>query len=96
MSRYKIEVGYFSSCYCFCKTPGRLPTGYGRESNDCYFRGGTIYNDAASSLVWVENHVSLGSNKTAMVNSRFEKWLLDHTAAEFSHYYGGNGTFTNA
>ena len=77
MSRYKIEVGYFSSCYCFCKTPGRLPTGYGRESNDCYFRGGTIYNDAASSLVWVEIQVSVGSNDNVMGKSMFDQWLWD-------------------
>ena len=58
-------------------TPGRFPTGYVRESSDRRFRGGTIYNDASSSFVWVENQVSLGSNDTVMRKSRFEQWLWD-------------------
>ena len=67
LSRDKIEVGYFVSTDKFvCKTPGRLPTGYGRESIGRSFQGGTIYNDSTSSLVWVENKVSLGSNETVM------------------------------
>ena len=35
------------------------------------FKGGTIYKDAASSMVWVENQVYLGSNETDMDKSRF-------------------------
>jgi hypothetical protein len=74
LSRDKLEVGDFVSTDQFiCKTPGRLPTGYGRESSDRRFQGGTIYNDAASSLLWVENQVSLGSNETVMGKSRFEQ-----------------------
>ena len=53
--RNKIEVRDFVSTDQFvCKTPGRLPTGYGRESSDCCFQGGTINNNDASSLLWVE------------------------------------------
>ena len=52
LSRDKIEVGdFFSTDQFFCKTLSRLPTGYERESSDCSFQGGTIYNDAASSLI---------------------------------------------
>ena len=56
-----------------------------RESRDRSFQGGTIYNDAAPSLIWVENQVSLGSNDTVMGKSRFDQWLWDQTAAKVSH-----------
>ena len=63
ITRDQYNVGDFVSTDQFiCKTPGRLPTGYGRESQDRRFQGGTIYNDAASGLIWVENQVSLGVN----------------------------------
>ena len=69
LTRDQYETGDFVSTDQFiCKTPGRLPTGYGRESQDRRFQGGTIYNDAASGLIWVENQVSLGANETVMGN----------------------------
>ena len=73
LSRDKVEVEYFvSTDKLFCKTPVSLRTGYGRESSDRGFQGGTIYNDAASSLIWVGNQVSLGSNNTVIGKSRFD------------------------
>jgi hypothetical protein len=65
-------VGDFVSTDQFvCRTLGRLPTGYGREgSNSCY-QGGTIYNDATSGLILVENQVSLGASETIMLICRF-------------------------
>ncbi len=49
LSRDQYEVGDFVSTDQFiCRTPGRLSKGYGRESPDPRFQGGTIYNDAAS------------------------------------------------
>ena len=97
LSRDKMEVGDFVSTDQFiCRTPGRLPTGYGRESRDRRYQGGTIYNDAASGLIWVENQVSLGSNETVMGKIRFEQWLWDQAAAKVSHYHGDNGIFTAA
>ena len=78
ITRDQYEVGDFVSTDQFiCKTPGRLPTGYGRESQDRRFQGGTIYNDAASGLIWVENQVSLGANETVMGKTRFEQRLWD-------------------
>ena len=73
ISRGKLEVGDFVSTDQFvCKTPGRLPTGYGREgSNSCY-QGGTIYNDAALVLIWVENQVSLGASETIYGQGAFQ------------------------
>jgi len=46
------------------KTPGRLPTGYGRESITNMFHGGTIFRDAASKYIHVQNQVSLGAGET--------------------------------
>ena len=54
--RYKYEVGNFMSTDQFvCKTPGRLPSGFGRERYQNRFHGGTIYNDAASGIVLIQN-----------------------------------------
>ena len=95
MTRYNNDVGDFISTDKFiCKTPGRLPTSYGRYSTDFRFQGGTIYNDEASDLIWIENQVSLGSNKTVMGKSRFEQWFWGKYVTEVSHYHGGNGIFT--
>ena len=81
----KLRLEVFSTHQFVCKTPGRLHTGYGGESSDRLFQRGTIYNDAAPSLIWVENQVSLGSNDTVMGKSRFDQWLWDQTAAKVSH-----------
>lgn len=65
--RDKYEVGDFvSTDQFFVRTPGRLPSGYGREASHRRFHGGTIYNDAASGLIWVENQISLGANETVL------------------------------
>jgi hypothetical protein len=71
-----------------------LPEGYGHESADYHFQGGTIYNDAASGLIWVENQVSHGANETVMGKSRFEQWLWDMAYVEVKHYHGDNGIFS--
>ena len=75
------------------KTPGRLPSGYGRERPQRRFHGGTIYNDAATGLIHVENQVSLGANETVLGKSRFEQWLWVQAAVEISHYHSDNGIF---
>jgi len=71
-----------------------LPTGYGRESQDRRFQGGTIYNDAASGLIWVENQVSLGANETVMGMAHFKQWLWDQCVSKVKHYHGDNGIFS--
>jgi hypothetical protein len=95
ITRDQYNVGDFVSTDQFiCKTPGRLPTGYGQESQDRRFQGGTIYSDAASGLIWVENQVSLGANETVMGKARFEQWLYDQCICEVKHYHGDNGIFS--
>ena len=60
----KYEGGDFMLTNQFVvKTPGRLPSKFGRERHNNRFHCGTIYNDAASGLIWVENQVSLGAKK---------------------------------
>ncbi len=52
ISRNRLEVGDFVSTDQFvCRTPGRLPSGYGREGRNGRFHSGTIYNDATSRLI---------------------------------------------
>jgi hypothetical protein len=94
-SRDQYEVSNFvSTDQLICRTPGQLPKGYGRESTDCCFQGGAIYNDAASGLFWVENQVSHGANETVMGKSYFEQWLWDMAYMEVKHYHGDNGIFS--
>ncbi len=63
ITRNQYNVGDFVSMdQLICKTPGRLLTRYRRESQDCRFQGGNIFNDAASGPIWVKNQVSLGAN----------------------------------
>jgi hypothetical protein len=93
--RDQYNVGDFVSTDQFiCKTPGHLPSRYGRESQDCRFQGGTIFNDAASGLIWVKNQVSLGANETVMGNAQFKQWLYDQCVCEVKHNHGDNGIFS--
>ncbi len=95
ITRDQYNVGNFVSTDQFiCKTPGRLPTGYGWESQDCPFQSGTIFNDAASGLIWVKNQVSLGVNDTIMGKACFEQWLYEQCVCEVKHHHGDNGIFS--
>ncbi len=93
--RDQYNVGDFVSTDQFiCMTPGCLPTGYGHETQDRHFQGSTIFNDAASGLIWVENQVSLGANKMVMGKAHFEQVLYDQCVCEVKHYHGDNGIFS--
>ena len=90
----KYEVGYFvPTDQFFVRTPGRLPTVYGRERRQNHFHGGTIYNDAASGLIWVDNQVSLRANENVLGKSQFEEYLWEQASADISHYHSDNGVF---
>ena len=54
------------------KTPGCLPTGFGRESITNMFHCGTIFRDAASKYIHVQNQVSLGAGETVNAKVGFE------------------------
>ena len=77
------------------RTPGRLPTGFGKEQPENKYSGGTIFNDAASGAIWVENQVSLGAFETIMSKSKFEEWLYELSRDEVSHYRSDNGVFNS-
>ena len=74
-------------------TPGRLPTGYGREGINNRYHGGTIFNDAATGGIWVENQVSLGAGETITSKKKFEQWLFELACIEVKHYCSDNGVF---
>ena len=76
LSAGALEPGNFVSMDQFIvKTPGRLPTGYGWEGHENRYHGGTIFNDAVSGAIWVENQVSLGAGETIEAKLHFEQWL---------------------
>ena len=82
IAREKYEVGdLVSTDELVVRTPGRLPTGYGRERHNNRFHGDTIYNYAASGLIWIENQVSLGANETVLGKSRSEERLWEQASA---------------
>ena len=57
------------------RTPGRLEKGYGREAPHLSYHGGTIYTDAASGVIFVQNQISLGAGETVLGKMKFEEWL---------------------
>jgi hypothetical protein len=77
------------------KAPGRLPTGFGRESHINMFHGGTIFRDAASKYIYVQNQVSLGAGETVNAKLRFEEWLWEAARVSVKHYHSDNGIFTS-
>ena len=88
------EVGDFVSMDQFnCGTPGRRYEGYGREGARNRFHGGTIFNDAASGAIWLENQVSTGTGETLNAKERFEEWLWELCCAEVKRYHSDNGVF---
>ena len=92
----RYEVGdYVSADQFVVSIPGRLPSGYGREGANSRFHGGTIFRDAASGIIWVENQVSLGTGETILAKVKFEEWLWEQAAAEIRHLHSDNGIFTS-
>ncbi len=73
------------------KTPGWLPSGCGRELNVNMFHGGTIFHDAASKLIHIENHVSLGAGETLTAKLQIEEWLWEAAMARVKQYHSDNG-----
>ena len=66
---------------------------FGRELHNNRFHRSTIYNDAASGLIWVENQVSLGEEKTIVGKARFNQWIWEKSVAEVYHYHRDNCIF---
>jgi hypothetical protein len=95
LSRDKYEVGDFVSMDQYVvKTPGRLPTGYGKESHVNMFHGGTIFRDSSSKYIHVQNQISLGAGETINSKIAFEEWLWETARVRVKHYHSDNGVFT--
>ena len=54
---------------------------------------GTIFHDAATVNIFVENQVSLGAGKNVMAKAKFEQWLWDLACVEVKQYHSNNGVF---
>jgi len=67
-----------------------VPSDYGHVGPNSRFNGGTIYNDAASGLIWVENQVSLGASETIMGKECFKQWIYDIACVEIKHIHGND------
>ena len=77
------------------KKTGHLEKGYGCEAlHNCY-HGGTIFQDAVSNLVRVQNQVSLGAGDTVMGKAAFEDWIWNLTSVMAKHYHSDNGIYTS-
>ena len=76
LTRDKYKPGDRISCDQYVvKTPGRLIAGFGRESLDKCYNGGTIYQDSALNLVHVQNQILLASGETVPGKAAFEEWI---------------------
>ena len=76
------------------KTPGHLPTGFGKESHTNMFHGETIFRDASSKYIHMQNQVSLGAGETVNSKLGFEEWLWEVARERVKHYHSDNGVFT--
>jgi hypothetical protein len=54
--------------------PGRLPDTYGKESNKEKYRGGTIFYDHASGVIFLRHQVSLRAGETVRAKRAFEQF----------------------
>ena len=94
LSRDSYEPGDMVSTDQFnVHTPGRRLKGYGRESKDNSYHGGTVYIDAASGLVYVEIQVSLGAEETLVGKHKFEQVVMDLGSVTVKRYHSDNGVF---
>lgn len=94
LSRDSYEPGDMVSSDQFnVHTPGRRLKGYGRESKDSSYHGGTVYIDAASGLVHVHMQVSLGAEETLVGKHKFEQIVMDLASVTVKRYHSDNGVF---
>ena len=65
-------------------TPGHLLTGYGCQGDNNHFHGKTIFNNATTDAIWVENQVSFSAvgpiRAKTHLKSGFGIWLLQKSS----------------
>ena len=74
------------------ETPGKLRSARGSKKTDEMYKGGTIFEDHASSLVHIIHHLPFTTNKTAQVKLAFKRLAAEH-GVEVSTYQADNGVF---
>ena len=62
------------------KMPGNIPEGYGQGAESSKFYGSTIFHDAASKIIHIEDQVTLAAGEMVMTNERFEERLWEQLA----------------
>ena len=76
------------------KIPGHLLECFGRKGKSERHHGRTIFTDAATGVIWVENQVILGAGNTLNAKETFEQWLRETAWVEMKHIHSDNGVFT--
>ena len=67
---------------------------YELESNSNRYCGGTIFNNAATGVIWIENQISLGGGETILAKEVFRQWLYEKAFVYIKHIHSDNGVFT--
>ena len=92
----KYKPGYLVSVDQFVvNIHGRFSNGYIQESSSSIFHGGTLYNDDATGIIWVENQVYLGASKIVLGKEIFEQRLWEKVCDEISHMHSDSIIFAS-
>ena len=82
----EVSVDHF-----YCNPLGRLLTSYGKESSDKKYKGGCIFVDHATGVVFVQLQSRLNSHQTLDAKKAFEQHCAEHGVIAQS-YLSDNGT----
>ena len=74
-------------------TLGRRSTTFGKESDAQRYRGGTIFCDHASGLIFIHHQVSLAAEDTLRGKVAFERFADEHGVSNIQQYHADNGIF---
>ena len=72
--------------------PGRPFHGRGGDLSQ-YFKGATIFHDAATNVIKVYPQVSLGASDTLLSKAKFEEFFKSMTGRKVQHYHSDQGIF---
>ena len=72
---------------------GRLESSRGHTKEEHMYKGGIIFVDHASGLIFIVNLVSLGAIETIKAKVLFERMAHEHGVA-IQNYHADNGIFT--
>ena len=96
LKKYNLRPGGMISSNQFVSSlPGRLPNTYGKENEKDKYTGGTVFIDEASSMIFVENQVSLGAAEIIRTKHKFEREALRH-GIPILGYRADNGVYKTA